>query len=186
MSEVLDSLNVVSYPTVSNTSEAGFWVTFEDVVGNWDDRSSETRSRLILEPFCLFLQSADSPLFETEILDVQCSSRSKWQIKNVFHVIHRQLLGKVQMLNVIFTRPLLPEGSSLQVEILSVCLFVYLFVRHHFNISNLGSSNHRKVMPDPTHYASLERCLTSAMAMTKTHANTNTKTKTKTMTITIC
>ena len=41
----------------------------------------------------------------------------------------------------LFTRPLLPEGSSLQVEILFVCLSV----RHHFNISNLGPSNHRKI-----------------------------------------
>ena len=57
----------------------------------------------------------------------------------------------------VFTRPLLPEGSSLQVEILSVCLSVCLFVRHHFNISNLGPSNHRRIMLDPTHYASLER-----------------------------
>ena len=39
----------------------------------------------------------------------------------------------------------------------SVCLSVCLSVRHHFNISNLGPSNHRRIMLDPTHYASLER-----------------------------
>ena len=64
MSEVLDSLNVVSYPAVSNTSEAGFWVTFEDVVGNWDDRSSETRSRLILSPFPSFCKALIQPFLK--------------------------------------------------------------------------------------------------------------------------
>ena len=52
-----------------------------------------------------------------------------------------------------FTRPLLPEGSSLQVEILSVCLSV----RHHFIISNLGPSNHPRIMSEPTYYTPLER-----------------------------
>ena len=33
---------------------------------------------------------------------------------------------------IIFTRPLLQKGSSLQEEILSVCPFVCLSVRHHF------------------------------------------------------
>ena len=40
---------------------------------------------------------------------------------------------------------------------LKLCLFVCLFVRHHFDISNLGPSNHRRIMLDQTHYASLER-----------------------------
>ena len=40
---------------------------------------------------------------------------------------------------------------------LKFCLSVCLSVRHHFNISNLGPSNHRRIMLDPTHYASLER-----------------------------
>ena len=53
----------------------------------------------------------------------------------------------------IFTRPLLPEGSNLQVEILSVCVSV----RHHFNFSNLGPSNHHRIMSDPTYHTSLER-----------------------------
>ena len=53
----------------------------------------------------------------------------------------------------IFTRPFLTEGSSLQVEILWFCLFV----RHHFNISNIGPSNHPRIMSDPTYYTSLER-----------------------------
>ena len=34
------------------------------------------------------------------------------------------------------------EGSSLQGEILSVCLSF----RHHFNISNIGPSNHPRIM----------------------------------------
>ena len=37
----------------------------------------------------------------------------------------------------VFTRPFLTEGSSLQVEILFVCLSVCLFLRHHFDISNI-------------------------------------------------
>ena len=41
---------------------------------------------------------------------------------------------------------------------LKFCLFVLLSVRHHFNISNLGPSNHRRIMLGPTHCASLERC----------------------------
>ena len=57
----------------------------------------------------------------------------------------------------IFTRPLLPEGSSLQVEILFVCLSVCQFVRHHFIISKLGPSNQPRIMLGPTHYASLDR-----------------------------
>ena len=52
----------------------------------------------------------------------------------------------------IFTRPLLPEGSSLQVEILSV----YLIVRHHFKISVLWPSNHPRTMSDPTYYIPLD------------------------------
>ena len=32
----------------------------------------------------------------------------------------------------VFTRPLLQKGSRLQEEILSVCVSVDLFVRHHF------------------------------------------------------
>ena len=48
---------------------------------------------------------------------------------------------------------LLLEGPSLQVDILSV----YLYVRHHFYISNLGPSNHTRSMSDPTYLTSLER-----------------------------
>jgi len=57
----------------------------------------------------------------------------------------------------IFTRPFLTEGSSLQVEILSVCHSVILSFRHHFNISNIGPSNHPRIMSDPTYYILLER-----------------------------
>ena len=63
----------------------------------------------------------------------------------IFHLETKwYLLGR----NNIFTRPLLPEGSSLQVEILFVCLSV----RHHFNISVLWPSNHPRIMSDPTYY----------------------------------
>ena len=42
--------------------------------------------------------------------------------------------------------------ESLQAKILCVCLFV----RHRFNISNLGPSNHLIIMSDPTYYVSLD------------------------------
>ena len=57
----------------------------------------------------------------------------------------------------IFTRPSLTEGSSLQVEILLDCLIDCLIVRHHFNISNIGSSNHPRIMSDPMYHTSSER-----------------------------
>ena len=70
-SEVLNSLNIVSYPAVSNISEAGFWVTFEDVVGNWDDRSSETRSRHFASVYRLFIS-------HTQGIRYSSLTRSAW------------------------------------------------------------------------------------------------------------
>ena len=64
---------------------------------------------------------------------------------------------KLAQYNKVFTRPYLTEGSSLQVKILSVCLIVCLIVRHHFNISNIGPSNHPRIMSDPTYHTSSER-----------------------------
>ena len=39
----------------------------------------------------------------------------------------------------------------------SGCLSVWLSVCHQFNISNTGSSNHLRIMSDPTYYTSLEK-----------------------------
>ena len=38
-----------------------------------------------------------------------------------------------------------------------VCLSVCLYIRHHFNISNLGPSNRPRIMLCPTHYTLLDR-----------------------------
>ena len=85
----------------------------------------------------------------------------------------------------IFTRPLLPEGSSLQVEILFVCLSVCLSEvpssLWHFQFKAFKSSQNH-VRPHIL-YTSLERGRHQqwqVMTMTKTKTNTKTKTKTKT------
>ena len=74
-----------------------------------------------------------------------------------------------------FTRPLLPEGSSLQVEILSVCpsslqYFQYMVFK--------SSQNH--VRPH------ISYIIGKRMTMTMTKTPTKTNTKTKTMTKTLC
>merc|ERR1712037_539495 len=81
----------------------------------------------------------------------------------------------------LFTRPLLPEGSSLQVEILSVCLFVCPSSLQYFQYMAFKSSQNH-VRPHILYI--IEKRMTSAttMTMTKTHTKTNTKTKTKTNT----
>ena len=54
-----------------------------------------------------------------------------------------------------------PTGGVESIRGNSVCLSVRLYVctsvRHHFNISNLGPSNHPRIMLGLTYYTSLDR-----------------------------
>ena len=58
-----------------------------------------------------------------------------------------------------FTRPRRGSNSYRRGRVfkLKFCLSVLLSVRNHFNISNLGPSNHPRIMSDTTYYTSLER-----------------------------
>ena len=67
--------------------------------------------------------------------------------------------------------PFFRRGSSLQVENLSVCLFVCLSVCHHFKISNIGPLYHPRITPDPTYHILLGRgwCQLSSGDVNDTH-----------------
>ena len=80
---------------------------------------------------------------------------------------------------IFFTRPLLPEGSSLQVEILSVCLFVCPSSLQYFQYMAFKSSQNH-VRPHILYIIGKRMTSATTMTMTKTHTKTNTKTKTKT------
>ena len=60
----------------------------------------------------------------------------KQELKEKLKVVGQEEQEEVIMMRIfvdmIFTRPLLQKGLSLQEEILSVCPFVCLSVRHHF------------------------------------------------------
>ena len=64
----------------------------------------------------------------------------------------------------IFTRPLLPEGSSLLSQ-LKFYLFVWVSVCHRFNISHLGPSNHPRIISDPTYFIYHDELLRSATSL---------------------
>ena len=81
----------------------------------------------------------------------------------------------------IFTRPVLQKGSSIQEEILSVCLCVCVFVRNHFFL--LRIFNDLMVIyflkAHDVSYPNSDRN-TNTETKTKTKTKTMTKTKTKT------
>ena len=62
-----------------------------------------------------------------------------------------------------------PVGSGFFTRVykLKFCLSVLLSVRNHFNISNLGPSNHPRIMSEPTYYTPLD--LTCGWVGTRDH-----------------
>ena len=88
------------------------------------------------------------------------------------HFLHVNICGYFHTC-LVFTRLLLLEGSSLQVEILSVCLSVIPSSLQHFQYKAFKSSQNH-VRPHILYITGKRRTSAMTMTMTKTHTKTYT------------